>query len=320
MMVKRISNREEVRPLAPARVTRFLIFGLVGLVAAALATPIGASTPKPMTLAEVKRASASIVLGKVVDLRVQVLGSNPDFGRANTKQSIQPATEYADSRNASESSSPVDKANLLPDGSESFNEANMALPFEPTAPTQGGLEISSDQAPESLGTEGGMMLLTEVSMSVEKALGTTDMIDKEGELRFTVAGGVLDDFSVIVHGMPDLAPGGRYIVFLHDNLQERGDPYVGLGQGVFPIVVDPETGRDIVTNLSGSPVIGIEEGRVIVRASEEDRREFNAMMSPPPTSMNKNDVIRSSVQESRFWSSQEPALHTSDFMELVEGL
>ena len=209
---------------------------------------------------------------------------------------------------------------MLANGSGSLNETGIGLQFEPTLPTEGHLGTPSDQTLQGLGTEGGMMLLTEVSMSVESSLGSVDMIDTNGELRFTVAGGVLDDFSVIVHGMPELAPGSRYIVFLHDQLEERGDPYVGLGQGVFPIVFDPGTGRDIVTNLSGSPVIGIEEGQVIVRASEEDRREFDAMWSPPPTAMNKNDVIRSSVQDSRFWSSKETALHPNDFMKLVDGL
>jgi len=310
-MTRRLSTTHHFLATSLQRGAVYSLHFLIALAVVGLSLPLNAATPKPMTLAEVKYASASVVLGKVTNLQVKVIGSSPNPGYGDHKQSNAPAEEENRSSEEALRAEDPHQDSLL---------GHHTHTIDPTISTEVNSDIPESQMPQGLGTEEGIMLLTEVSMSPESVLGSRDAIETDGQLRFTVAGGTLDDFAVIVHGMPELQSGGRYIVFLHNELQKRGDPYVGLGQGVFPIVFDPQTGRDMVTNLSGSPVIGIENGRVIVRASDEDRREFDAMWSPPPTPVNKNDTTQSSVQGSRFWSSKEAALDPNEFMKLVEGL
>ena len=310
-MTRRVSTRTDSFAASLRRGTLYSLLCLIGLAVFGFSLPLGATTPKPMTLTEVKYASASIVLGKVTDLQVKVIGSSQNTRYGDHKQSTAPATDEDHS------------FGTMPGNQDSTHDSPLGYhnhDFHPTIDKEVDSYITEDQMPQSLGTEGGMMLFTKISMAPESVLGSRDGIESDGQIRFMAAGGALDDFEVVVHGMPELQAGGRYIVFLYRELQNRGDPYVGLGQGVFPVVFDPQTGRDMVTNLSGSPVVGIENGQVIVRASDEDRSEFEAMRSPPPTPLNKNDVIRSSVEESRFWSSKETVLDPYEFMKLVEGL
>ena len=323
-MNERLSIQSHLLAASLKRGLRHSLYCLHAMSTVAFSLPVGATTPKPMTLAEVKQTSGSIVLGKVTNLQVKFSDSSlkPDHGEH--KSSFAPATE--DMNRTGEAHPVAEEDHALTDSGHhtglghhdhTLDSSHSMVGFDSTTSTAA---IPESQMPQSLGTEGGLMLFTDISISAESVLGSRSAIGKDGQLQFTVAGGVSDDFAVIVHGMPDLKIGGRYIVFLHSELQGRGDPYVGLGQGVFPVVFDPRTGRDIVTNLSGSPVIGIENGQVIVRASDEDRREFEAMWSPPPTPINKNDTTQSSAQKSRFWSSQETALDPNEFMKLVEGL
>ena len=324
-MKERFSIQSHLLTASLKRGLRHSLYCLLAMSTVAFSLPVGATTPKPMTLAEVKQTSGSVILGRVTDLQVKVIGQslNPDYGRY--KKSLPPAYEAMDQTGEAQRAEEENEHALADSGvytgpghhDHTHETPDSMIAFDPTASTAA---IPENQMPQSVGTEGGLMLLTEVSMSAESVIGSRNTIGPNGQLQFTVAGGVLDDFAVIVHGMPDLQSGERYIVFLHSQLQGRGDPYVGLGQGVFPVVFDPKTGRDIVTNMSGRPVIGIEKGQVIVRASDEDRQEFDAMRSPPPTPNNKNDSIQSSVQRSRFWSSKETALDPNEFMKLVEGL
>ena len=324
-MTKRMSNQRDFFVASLKRGIQNSLYCLLAVSAVTFSLPVGATTPKPMTLAEVKQASGSVILGRVTNLQVKVIGQslNPDYDQH--KKGLPPAIGAMNQTGEAERAE-EEKDHVLADGGyhtglghhdHTHDTAHSMIAFDPTASTGA---IPENEMPQSVGTEGGLMLLTEVSMSAESVIGSRNTIGLDGQLQFTVAGGVLDDFAVIVHGMPDLQSGQRYIVFLHSQLQGRGDPYVGLGQGVFPVVFDPKTGRDIVTNMSGCPVIGIEKGQVIIRASDEDRQEFDAMRSPPPTPHNKNDSIQSSVQRSRFWSSKEPALDPNQFMKLVEGL
>jgi hypothetical protein len=285
-----------------------------------LAAPISATTVKPMSIAEVKRSSGVIVQAKVIDRMVFLQGRQLEPG-SRSKQSEAPSD-----REQNVETKPIvagTRYQVERLGETSGNSTIFDQSVPGSTPT-GGFSVVN-LAPEAgsplgLDVEGGRMAFTKLALAVEAAIGNSPSIDPSGELQYIVAGGSTPELTVLVHAMPDLELGGRYIVFLHDGLQSRTDPYVGLGQGVFPIVSDPATGREIVTNYAGSPVIGVEDGEVIVRASEIDRAEFDAMWTGPPAPQDDRGASGSTLPAERFWSSKEPALSPADFLNLVSRL
>lgn len=318
-MTERFSETRRRVAFALGRLAKSSLYLLLAMGVFAL--PTQATTLRPMSLAEVKQASASVVQGKVIELSSRIVGS--ELRQSSKTNSFPPANdegsnvELLGDDEATMIEGEADSPLLAVAGvSELIGQATQGA----THPALPPISASSPETPESLGVEGGMMIFTDVAMRVETAIGHSPDIQPDGTLRYTVAGGVTPDLSMIIHGMPDLEMGGRYIVFLHDKLTERAEPYVGLSQGVFPIVFDEESRREIVTNLSGSPVIALENGQVIVRASTEDLRDFEATWSDPPVPTTENGEIRSSIRDARFWSSDEPALTPDQFMKLVEGL
>jgi len=285
-----------------------------------LAAPISATTVKPMSLAEVKRSSGVIVQAKVVDQSVFLQGARLDPG-SRSKQ-----TEAPSDGEQNVETKPIvvgTRYQVERVGETSTNSTVFGESIQGSTASGGSSLVNVAPevgSPLGLDVEGGRMAFTKLALVVEAAIGNSPSIDPNGTLQYIVAGGSTPELTVVVHAMPDLELGGRYIVFLHDALQSRTDPYVGLGQGVFPIVSDPATGREIVTNYAGSPVIDVEDGEVIVRASEIDRAEFDAMWTGPPTPQDDRGTSASTLPAERFWSSKEPALSPADFLNLVSRL
>ena len=92
-MNERLSIQSHLLAASLKRGLRHSLYCLLAMSTVAFSLPVGATTPKPMTLAEVKQTSGSIVLGKVTNLQVKFSDSSlkPDHGEH--KSSFAPATE-----------------------------------------------------------------------------------------------------------------------------------------------------------------------------------------------------------------------------------
>ena len=82
------------------------------------------------------------------------------------------------------------------------------------------------------------------------------------QLTLLFEGGLVDGQGLHVHGSPTFREGERVIAFVEGNGQ-RAVPLVGWEQGLFRVVVNPETGERVISDSVGNRVFGVEDGRLV---------------------------------------------------------
>lgn len=186
----------------------------------------------------------------------------------------------------------------------------------PRVPGPGASQPGSSDLPQAVGTEGGRMLFTWVTMEVEEEIAG----QAGARISFKVAGGSDDKMNVVVHGMPTFKLGERYIVFLRHNFDQAGDPFAGVNQGFFRVAFDEERGRDILLDAEGDLVIAIEQDRIIRRFNPERAAGPAPQFAPAPTP-EPGSAVRSetSSEAARYWTSAEEPISKSAFISAIRA-
>lgn len=116
-----------------------------------------------------------------------------------------------------------------------------------------GTAVHSEVVP----SRDGKSPFTFVTFQVESALKGT-FPGREVTLR--LHGGALGDTITIVHGMPEFVVGETYLVFVHGNGVEAS-PVLGWIQGQFRVAREALSGKPILVDWRGAPILGISGGR-----------------------------------------------------------
>jgi hypothetical protein len=80
-----------------------------------------------------------------------------------------------------------------------------------------------------------------------------------GEITLRLDGGETDREKVVIDGMPEFAVGDSYLLFLHGN-GSVGCPVLGWRQGQLGIAREPRSGRSLLRDHRGVPILGIAGG------------------------------------------------------------
>ncbi len=302
------------QPNTLIRVTSRRLLGLALMVGLLFgASTGGATTVTPMTLAEIKKYSGAIVVAQVRNLTYTTRGREirplpPEKGEPPAADGLQ--------AEPIETVRPGIGASELRPSPMNPSDPRFDLSLLPGAPATD----DATNGPIGVGVESGLMPYTFVEIFIHDMRGDLEGSGPGWSFIYLVAGGQSGNFETRVMGIPQLDVGQAYILFLYPDLTGTAVPYVGLEQGVFPIVKDERSGREAVTDAHGRPVIAIEDGEVIVRASQEDLEEFEVAWTPAPVARDEGTRTQSRLPQTRFWSSREPALSPSEFMDLVDRL
>lgn len=103
----------------------------------------------------------------------------------------------------------------------------------------------------------GQSPFTFVTFEVESSFKGT-FPGREVTLRFH--GGALEDSVTVVHGMPEFTVGETYLVFIHGNGVEAS-AVLGWIQGQFRVAREALSGKSILVDWRGAPILGISGGR-----------------------------------------------------------
>lgn len=117
-----------------------------------------------------------------------------------------------------------------------------------------GTAIHSEVVP----TKDGSSLFTFVTFEVDSALKGAF---PGRHLTLRLHGGELEGLGVRVHGMPQFEVGETYLVFVRGN-GVHASPVVGMVQGQFRVAQEARSGKPIVVDWRGAPVLGIAGGRL----------------------------------------------------------
>ena len=98
----------------------------------------------------------------------------------------------------------------------------------------------------------------------------------ERTLTIRLKGGTVGDETLLIEGAPRFREGERVVVFLAGNGQAMM-PIVGWEQGLFRVVRDPWSGREVVSDAVGNRIFGIRNGQVL----KEDRNASNIELFTP---------------------------------------
>jgi hypothetical protein len=99
----------------------------------------------------------------------------------------------------------------------------------------------------------GGAIVTDVNFSALQVMkGAPD----RGALSLQMLGGTLDGETERLSGVPQFAPGVRYLVFSKGN-GRLILPLVGGTSGLFRVARDPTTGEELVLDAEGRPVAGL---------------------------------------------------------------
>lgn len=185
----------------------------------------------------------------------------------------------------------------------------------PAQPAESEQNASSFGVPQAVGVEGGKMLFTEVTLAVDREIvGSADDI-----VKLRVAGGSDDEVQVTVHGMPTFEIDKRYVLFLRRQLDDLGDPIVGVNQGYFEVVA-AEDGTEHLLNAAGDLVLGVEDDRIICRHNPERATGPMPRLGPIPVPEAGANVKASASSEVlRYWLSEEPPISLDDFVVILHA-
>lgn len=191
-------------------------------------------------------------------------------------------------------------------------------PVLPPKDAKAELIANGAAAPVPVGTEGGRMILTRVTLE------TIDVIKGSAgpTLDLMVAGGALDGLVAVVPGMPQPARGQRYLLFLRNGYQKAADPFVGGNQGFFQVVPHPETGADVLLDANSDYVIGVEDDRVILRQNRTAERlatQPAPLVAGPPVPDQPGTKAEMSAEVDRYVRSTEPLITPVAFENLIRS-
>jgi hypothetical protein len=172
------------------------------------------------------------------------------------------------------------------------------------------------ETPREVGIEPGRMLFTKVSLAVLSSLkGTAGQT-----VELVVAGGSLDGRHAIIPGMPEFQNGGKYMVFLRPGYTASADPIVGVNQGFFQVVQDPESGQEVVLNAKADYVLGIEDNRVVTRHNPQARERSGRprlQLTAPPVPDTPGVQSETSQAAARYWNATEAPLTVRDLAQTI---
>jgi hypothetical protein len=83
-----------------------------------------------------------------------------------------------------------------------------------------------------------------------------------------------------IAGMPHVTLGETIVVFCAGNYRDV-IPLVGLWQGLLRVAFDRQLGTDTVRNHAGIPIVGIEDGKFLLRTSETAARALDTPQAQP---------------------------------------
>ncbi len=181
-------------------------------------------------------------------------------------------------------------------------------------PTRTPRRPSVATAPGGVGVEGGRMLFTEVTLRVDRAI----LGEFERTLTLRFAGGEEDGLTVVVYGMPMPELGGRYLLFLREDLVSAAVPVVGVNQGFFRVVDDAASGKELLFDEDGDLVIGIEDDRIMVRSADA-RSGPGPRLADPPRETSGDTPAETGLEASRYWTSEEPGMPLAVFEDAVRS-
>ncbi len=203
----------------------------------------------------------------------------------------------------------------------SGTDIRQETPKESTQPLTEAGEGEADtstqpSAPQAVGVEGGRMIFTEVTLSVDRVVAG----QADDTVTFRIAGGSDGQVEVTVFGMPQFEPGKRYVVFLGPDYQSTAAPITGVNQGFFQVSQLQGSGSDVLLNANGDIVLGIENDRVIVRHNPELITAPERHLGPAPVPEAGSGVqVQISPEVERYWHSEEPPLSLEDFYDAISS-
>lgn len=106
---------------------------------------------------------------------------------------------------------------------------------------------------------------------------------RNGELTLRLHGGVVGDEAIVVAGMPELAVGEKYLLFVRGN-GTSAFPIVGWRQGRFRFTREPGSNRTLLVDSEERPVQGIAQGkwarddRPVIEAGRGEARQPPAVL------------------------------------------
>jgi hypothetical protein len=86
--------------------------------------------------------------------------------------------------------------------------------------------------------------------------------------------------SYALAGMPHFAVGERAVVFCAGNYRVV-IPLVGLWQGLLRVAFDPQWGTDVVHTHAGVPIMGLKDGKFLLRSAATATRALDTPEAPP---------------------------------------
>lgn len=131
------------------------------------------------------------------------------------------------------------------------------LDLEQLVDTAEGIFTGTAVHSEVVPSRDGKSPFTFVTFQVESSLKGT-FPGREVTLR--LHGGALEDRATIVHGMPEFTVGETYLVFVHGNGVDAS-PVLGWVQGQFRVAREALSGKAILVDWRGAPILGIAGGR-----------------------------------------------------------
>lgn len=202
-------------------------------------------------------------------------------------------------------------------GQRPKDDGRTVVPAPPRSEDQAPSSADAVEAPSVLGTEGGRMIHTRVTLKVNRRI-----VGQVGPtVTFRVAGGTLGDERAIVFGLPSFQEGQRYVVFLRPDFAESASPIVGVNQGFFRLAERGTGALPTLIDVDGDIVVGVEGGRVVVRRDAERPDPPRFTLGPVPTPDPGADVRPGrSPEVTRYWRSTEPPMPPERFYAAVREL
>lgn len=179
-------------------------------------------------------------------------------------------------------------------------------------PGSGQQPVTAPSPPVEVGTRGGRMIFTRVTMEATSTIqGSSGSV-----FEFVVAGGALDGRAAVIPGMPKFEVGETYLLFLRPGYQRVGDPVVGVNQGFFRVVEDPRSGLQVLLSAESDYVLGVEEDRIVTRHNPQ-RPGSGPQPAGPPAADRPETRAQMSAEVQRYWYSTEPLMTVGDFVNAI---
>ena len=209
---------------------------------------------------------------------------------------------------------------------ESFRNGGAGAPesaagTETSTPPATRPDVASGQQPGTIlpppveaGSRPGRMIFTRVTMET-----TVPIKGSAGKvIEFVVAGGTMDGRVAVVPGMLTFDVGGEYVLFLRNGYRGVADPVVGVNQGFFRVVEDPQSGLQVVLRADSDHVLGIENDGIVTRHNPQ-RSGSGPQPLGPPAADRAGVRADASPEMQRYWFSTEPLMTAGEFRNAIRS-